>query len=384
VAIFEHCMACCREKVEKNIVRKNAFLILQQILKNPPFFFTYERILSFTDTNGALLTSQYTYDDLKDYLEKGLEQSPDSPLPLLYTVTVQGETFYIHRGAMLALVSRLWTDACASIQYKLTNDWANYLRNFEQVADMQSQAEFEKTLEELVRQYSPILYAILASKFIAAIYTEALEDTSSTPPEPVLYVNGKRVTYSVLLRISRASILQKANTLLPVWYTVPFFIWLFAIIRFLKKTFNKKSANSSRVTGPIDSKPKTASTAGGAKDDIEKILETMESDLVPPGSTVDRELIAYERQWNHILDVQAHDRLTDDVNSQVKNYLKKMLAMLRGAPIDIARINGIADTLANMPSLSKITERTQLTTYIKLYIIKILNHNPIPSSKKRK
>jgi hypothetical protein len=93
---------------------------------------------------------------------------------------------------------------------------------------------------------------------------------------------------------------------------------------------------------------------------------------VPEGSTIDRELKAYEMQWNKMLDKTARENLTEDVNLLIRDYLRKIIRTLKGSNFDLARVQNLAETLVKLPGMQKITDHGQLYMYVQLYIVRLL------------
>ena len=66
--------------------------------------------------------------------------------------------------------------------------------------------------------------------------------------------------------------------------------------------------------------------------------------------------------------------LTDDVNSLIRDYIRKVLRTLHGSTFTRERIHNLATTLGNSACLSKIQEKEQLIMYIELYIVKLIKN----------
>ena len=115
-------------------------------------------------------------------------------------------------------------------------------------------------------------------------------------------------------------------------------------------------------------------TASKRKEEIREAAEKLAARYVPAGSNLDRELAAYERCWNFLLDKTARQNLTEDVNSIIRDYLRKVIKTLKGSTIDAERIHNLAATLSNIQELKKITAHEQLFMYIQLYIIRLLSN----------
>ena len=102
----------------------------------------------------------------------------------------------------------------------------------------------------------------------------------------------------------------------------------------------------------------------------------LEEELVPSSSTLDRELQSYERTWNKLIGKTTHNNLTEDVNSLIRDYLRKVLRHIKSEGFNRERIENLADTLVKTPALQKIGETDAMLMYIQLYIVKLVKNLP--------
>ena len=102
-----------------------------------------------------------------------------------------------------------------------------------------------------------------------------------------------------------------------------------------------------------------------------------EQELVPQTSTLDRELESYRRQWNHLLGKIESQNLTEDVNSLIRDYLRKCMRTFKTTSLTVDRIKSIAETLVKAPGMQRIKESDALNMYIQLYLIKLIKNVPM-------
>ena len=119
---------------------------------------------------------------------------------------------------------------------------------------------------------------------------------------------------------------------------------------------------------------KTPAKSGDRKKDLINAAKTLEDKFIPQGSSLDRELHSYEHQWNMLINKKLAADLTEDVNSLIRDYMRKTLRSLQGSSFTEERVRGLAETLAKTPSLQKIKDQEELTMYIQLYIIKLVKN----------
>ncbi len=108
------------------------------------------------------------------------------------------------------------------------------------------------------------------------------------------------------------------------------------------------------------------------KEEFRHAAAEIEKELVPPNSTLDRELNSYINEWNWLLDKTAKANLTEDVNVYIRDYLRKILKTTHSNNLTTERIKKLSETLVHSPAMSKIKDTDALYMYIQLYMIKLL------------
>ena len=66
------------------------------------------------------------------------------------------------------------------------------------------------------------------------------------------------------------------------------------------------------------------------------------------------------------------DNLTEDVNSLIRDYIRRIIRTIRASTFDRARVDNLTETLVDTPSLMKIKNRDALLAYVRLYIVKLI------------
>ena len=83
---------------------------------------------------------------------------------------------------------------------------------------------------------------------------------------------------------------------------------------------------------------------------------------------------SYKKQWNRMLTKQAYLNLTEDVNSLIRDYMRKVLRTISGQSFTIDRIQDLAETLCKTPNMQKITDQDSLYVYVQLYMIYLVKN----------
>ena len=248
------------------------------------------------------------------------------------------------------------------------------LLDYEKLPEMYDAAEFEVCLRDLVEKNSPILYSLLNANFMTLL---AYEKDDDEPPQGFqLFTDGKLMTYSELLMLRNSKIYANAKARLPFIYVVPVLSWLMRLFNANKKSNKSKTKKQNAVQE--SSVPNLSSGDGGKKvskaEALSKQAKELSKDIVPEGSTIDRELNFLVKQWNKMISKEAYNNLTEDVNSLIRDYTRRVVRTLSATSFTKERVEGLAKTLVNTPNMQKIHDTQALTEYVVLYIIRLVSN----------
>ena len=249
---------------------------------------------------------------------------------------------------------------------------------------MKEQAAFERRLEQEVQAQEPILYALLNASFLSVVNTEANDIADA---HMSFYENGSLIPYSEILLMNRNELYTDARIVLPFWYTAPIISWI-AKLLFRptkdKRTVKQKSSaelyreeeNEKRREENLEAEI-TKNPSINKKVALREAARQAEQTLVPQTSTLDRELESYKRLWNHLLGKTENQNLTEDVNSLIRDYLRKCMRTFKVSSLTTERIKSIAETLIKSPGMQKIKEQDALYMYTQLYLVKLIKNIPM-------
>ena len=374
VQILETHSSYLKEKFQNEHKRSEAIKELESSLAKSPYFFSMPQILKFQDQNGRLLYGQYTEDDLKEFLQKMTTDGEANELPQLLVFKVEsGTRYYVYKKKVSQVVVRLCNEAHDSIEKQLEDHWYDVMMDYERLPEMSNASEFEACLHELVEKNSPILYALLNANFMTILSYEHGDDNMDGFR---LFVDGKLLPYSDLLMLKNSKILANAKSRLPFYYTLPVISWIMSL--FSGRSKEKKRATTSVVVekNPFeeeekksDSAPKQTKTQALASN-----AKAIAKDLVPEGSTIDRELNYLTKQWNKMISKEAYNNLTEDVNSLIRDYTRRVVKTLSATSFTKERVENLAKTLVNTPNMQKIKEDKALTEYVILYMLRLVSN----------
>ncbi|MCR5081491.1 MAG: hypothetical protein K6B17_09115 [Treponema sp.] len=385
VAMIEMATAFHKSKAVERQQKETAFGLLDNYMKNPPYYFTITDIKKMKDKNGIPLLGQYKEEELMEHLTHLTQDSVGNSLPELLTFRVSDATaYYINKTKVIHLVVRLANDVRLIIRESLIKSWFKTLLEYQTLPEMKDNDAFERCLRNEISAVEPVLYSLLESSFLPVL---SFEDQSSS--HVTLFHDGVLVPYSDILMITRSEILADARLKLPFWYSMPLIAWIMKMLFGPKKNKNK-SAKSGSVTLKDQQAQKeaeealinrknemdSADTRKVRRKELRSAALEVEKLYVPENSTLDRELKGYMHDWNDRIGKQNYENLAEDVNSLIRDYFRKTLRTLKRESFNKDRIEHLAEALVNTPSMMKIKNHPALKRYIELYIIQIVKNLP--------
>ncbi|MCF0242717.1 MAG: hypothetical protein HUK25_08770 [Treponema sp.] len=372
-----------KQKMQNRQRRDDALKTLVTMLANPPYAYTMDQILKFKDNSGKLLYGQFSEEDLKKFIQVETGESAEGQLPRLLVFKVSsGSRYFIYKTKILPYTVRLCNEAANVIQKTLEDKWYKELLNYNRLPEMTNQKLFEDVLEEEVRTKSPVLYALLNANFFKLLSYEDGIDESMVGGR--IFKGHDIAPYSDLLLLKNAPILAQAKMLLPFWYTMPIISWIASLFAGKKRKASSSADNVKTgksieevldgLEAEDEKQGSTKKKPRAKKDVLAELAEDISKDFVPEGSSIERELDFLCKQWNKMITKQANLTLTEDVNSLIRDYMRKVINTLSSTTFTADRVRGLAKTLVRTPNMQKIKEEEALTRYVELYILKLVSN----------
>lgn len=371
VFIVEYLNNFYRNKAQQDLQRETALKNLELCFQKPPYYFDMETVSRFADSRGVPLLGQYKNTDLEAFIkEKTGESTPDS-LPTLLVFRTETQTrYFLLKEKVIPLSVRLCNEARKIIKEQVTRDWYQLLRAYRQENAMKTQADFEAKLASLCKVSAPILHALINASFMSLLAMEGAVDESQSGFK--LFDRGRVLPLSTLLMLDRQELLTDTRIMLPFWYTIPV---VSAIIAFFSHPRKPKTKQTKPVEEPREEQ--TGEKDARAERDRKKAelraaAEAVQRRLIPEGSTLEAEMAAQLELWNRTLDPQIKMNLTEDVNSLVRDYMRRIIRSIKASSFNRARVENLATTLVDTPGLMKIKNRDALLAYVQLYIVELI------------
>lgn len=367
-----------KEKFQQEQKRGEAFKALETNLASAPYFYSMNQIIKFQDSHGKTLLGLYSDEDLKEWLQHMTTEGDAHMLPELLIFKVSsGTRYYIFKKKVVSVIVRLCNEAHESIEKTLEEKWLKHLLEYEKLPEMSDHKVFEKLLEEMVEQNSPVLYALLNASFMSLLALETNDDIDSFQ----LFVDNHLMPYSDLLMLKNNKIYQNARARLPFIYTIPIISWIISLFRTKKAQKARAKAKQAELEAKKAAKSEEAEFAKSLDKPQSKQAalagkaNEIAKELIPEGSTIDRELDYLNKQWNRMISKEASMQLTEDVNSLIRDYTRRVVKTLSSQTFSRERVENLANTLVHTPNMQKIKDSKALTEYVTLYILRLVSNS---------
>jgi hypothetical protein len=131
----------------------------------------------------------------------------------------------------------------------------------------------------------------------------------------------------------------------------------------------KSAGASASGTGP---KGKLSAEQRAA---ARKALDSLREQYIGKQGNIDEELKSLIEEWNPLVAEQSKKNLIEDVNSAIRDFLRKLKRSLYTKPPDLERLKKLSAKVAEYEGFERIRKKDAFRRYIELYMIKILRKN---------
>ncbi|MFO7848791.1 MAG: hypothetical protein R6V67_02415 [Spirochaetia bacterium] len=401
--------------------REQAMKAAEEKLKNPPYYHTFSEIHGFTDNNGYPISKKVPREDLAQFLEAKTKQEPDAPLPpILKLRTADRDEYFASKERALTMILQRCHAVSREIKNSYVKEWAKVLGDYKKLSIMNNRKLFQEDIWRRVREQEPLLASTLRFELVFVLLKE-------TKPIKEVYYEAQRIIdekqgtlkpIDEILRLDQKRLIAEARTHLPLWKSIPLIGRLGVYLGKLFRSFGKRGAKSESLledstkqgagekraaerqsakkektgskkdTQPggsmlmadeasITGSPSRANGVDRRKEEIQrrreykKAMEKLTSEYVESGRSVDETLEELMEEWNPLVDGQAKKDLVEDVNSAVRDFMRKIRRKMTTPP-SRERVRNLASQIAEYPAFKRIKKKKAFQRYIELYMIKLL------------
>ncbi|MBN1646683.1 MAG: hypothetical protein JW874_01505 [Spirochaetales bacterium] len=379
-----------KSRIQKKKEQELALKAVKTRLRKSPYFFTLSDIYAFKDDKGIKLSRKYDVNALHKYLEEKIKPLDDKSLPEILRIKAENKKeYFICTDTFIPLCLKKTGDARKSFREFYLNDWIRKLNAYRTTKTMHNEDSFEEDVKRLVKSEDPLMDAMLRYDLLFLTLAETKPRLElATEIERYLDRSHKSLQpYADIFNLDRHEILKQARSRVPVWKTNP-------VLRFLVKLFlgvgkgvkeeksrsgrtrhksTKKDSDIASVTKSLD----YASSAGQASGVSAPIryanaIRALKTQFIGEDGDLNLSLKELEAKWNPLFDEQMKKNLVEDVNSMIRDYLRKLKRGFMIKPPDRERIENISDQLAMNAAFHKIKRKDYFKRYIALYMLQIL------------
>ncbi|MFO8063786.1 MAG: hypothetical protein ACQETQ_06875 [Spirochaetota bacterium] len=380
-------------------------------LRKEPYAFKPSDVHRFTDSKGVPLTKRCSRSSIDNYIREKLLPPDGERMPeLLRIKAADGQEYYIRKDSVFKIVFPELHNASETFERELSDKWMAALKRNEQLKEMQDDTAFERVLTDMLKSRNPVLFGLLRFDILHVLATEQkLFGSAREELDRLLDRKNEKIRpLSVALDIDRRKLLSDTRLRLPVWQAVPV---LRELTAFLKRLFlgepsprrqrrqsrkhakRKKQAvgtgdhaeesehdgNDTPLTGATavqfgerPARPRGEEAPRTLSPDIKRAAQQLQQEYLHSGADVDGTLEELAERWNPLLDPVAQQNLVEDVNSLVRDYLRRRKTSFRSSPPTRAGIRQMSAQLAQNSALSEIKRKEPLRQYLELYMLRIL------------
>jgi hypothetical protein len=340
--------------------KEMAFAAVEEKMTEAPYMYGFNDILNFTATGGVRILQRYTEGDLQEWLKQKTAMRDDKQPAILKFTGTDGVDFFVRKDRVFQLCSALVKDAQPKVKSEIIDHWTNLLREYRKDSAMEKEQNFDEIVKKALTLYAPKFITMLHDRKIFYLWKELAVESQDMSQADKFFSGENPAPLKKILRLKREDLLLYCKLSLPFWYSIPFIV---SIASFLKYGIKKEK---KRVK---DEKQNESETAKSFKAAAQKLAK----ELTPEELTLETYMANTIDRWNQLLNKWAREKLTQDVNKMIKDYIPYALKFFGRRNLNSALLNEIAERIINSnPDLSKIKNKNHLCLYIKLFIIKTL------------
>ncbi|HUX50808.1 MAG TPA: hypothetical protein VMW73_08425 [Spirochaetia bacterium] len=407
---------------QKNLERESALKQFEAKLKKKPYAFSIGDMYNFADSKGVLLTKKYPVEAMHEVLTRKTTPPNETSLPEIIRVrTAQKKEFYIGKEFVLPVFAERLFLMSRTLKDYYSEAWSESLKRDEIPKAMTEEAAFEENILAELTDRDPLLHSLMNYNLLFLCAKE-IGLNGDAAAEVSRFFDRKEARlrpYAELLGLDRQKLRQDAFLMLPFWQAIPLFR---AIVRFFQRVLLGRPAPAKQHSGKNDAAPvsaaakepypaQTAKKLAGPGDDTRGMktvapsgaasgaqrapmsaaeraealktrkaqaaafraaVQKLEQSFIPAGQTRESTMKQLIDRWNPILEPTAKQNLIEDVNSLVRDYLRRVRSGFRFKAPDAARIHNMARELCEHEALKKIKKSDQLKQYVELYMLMLL------------
>ena len=408
-----------KQKLEKEQALRN----VNQGLKKPPYFFSFTDIYGMRDKVGLPISKRISQQELAHYLERRSKRNQNGPVPdIVRVLSGDKNEYYVSKERLLNLVLQRSQAFSREVRGQYVQEWAEALGEYKKLQIMNHREVFQNDLWKRIKEQDPLLARLLHYDLIFICLNE-------TKPSREVYIEANRIVdekqrqlipVDEILRLDQKRIIRDARTYLPLWKSIPVVGRLGV---FFGKLWKKLVKGAEAIKDPSDiyasitkSRENRARSAGGSEwhseeefparksqplagakqfgsrsgtgsgyskgNDREvsnqvafkKAIYELKNSYIGSNGNIEQSLEDLIEEWNPLVEGKSKQNLVEDVNSAVRDFLRRIKRSLMVKPPDEQRIKNLSKQIAEYEAFKRIKRKEAFRRYIELYMIKLLSN----------
>jgi len=402
--------------------KEQTFRHIDQNMRKPPYLFTFTDLYGMRDKVGLPISKKISQQELAGYLERRTKRKKDGPVTdILRIITSNKDEFYVHKERLLNLALQRVQIFSREVRAQYVKEWTDALGDFKKLPVMNSRELFQNDLWARIKEQDPLLSRVLRYDLMYICLKE-------TKPSREIYIEANRIInqkqqnlipIDEIMRIDQKRIQRDARTYLPLWKSIPV-VGVLGV--FFGRIFRKLMRGAAAIKDPSDiyaSMKQTsergerrgaeeyASSANGMQSpqteetyaapragvkrlgtsssmssrsrtvhqqvEFKKAIYELKNLYIGQDGDIQESLEELIEEWNPLVDGKAKQNLVEDVNSAVRDFLRKLKRSLMVKPPDEARVKNLSKQIADYEAFKRIKRKDAFRRYIELYMIKLLS-----------
>ena len=377
--------------------------------------FSFADIADTKDERGNPISKRISREKIAEFIQERLEPSESEDLPEIMLVHGgDGHDYYLATEHALGYILRRRSELADSLRNAYVKHFYQALRHDRPTRSMKSDDAFVRHIAREVAARDPVFSGLLKYEIVSLLSRRQVSADSGhdVDMERLISDSAQQIrSLDEVFELDRRKLLKDAELLLPFYLATPFFR---AIARLLRRLAgngrpgavvddiddNGRTKTAARAHGTMVLDEADASRSGHARQgkadadtgysssaqngesrqsrgamsatEYRKKVQEIAREFVPDGRSLPEAMEDLIEEWNPLIDATAKKNLVEDVNSLVRDFLRRMRAGFRVAPPGPDRIRKMAGELAQKDAFSKIRRKDALKRYIELYMLKLL------------
>ena len=364
-----YCKGCFQKETAIEVCRTD----LMKSLTKPPYLFTVAQIMEFKDSKENLLYKKVGRDMYESFIRELLADDGENPPQLMTEKNAhQQEVFILYKTVPLYLEENL--KIIRQDMYEtLRRKWINDLERCEWLPEMEDDQAFENLLKKYLIDHYADFYALLNYHLLKQIqkYPGMGDKQKAIIMLYIDEINHQILPLSRLFGINRRSLFSDARVMVAAWKSNKVLRFL---VLFFKQLFMTGAARKAMKEDRRRKKNKSQKEFQKISDNgaLNESVSLLKEHFLAPGMTVEAGLENLIDRWNPLIDAVAKRNLVEDVNSFIRDYVRKLKRSFITNPPNKERVENIAESLSHTQAFDAIKEKEALRQYMALYIVKLL------------